>query len=178
MLIQIIKRAKDLSKVGELIKCMPDLELFLSENVDYEQFNSHDKYINAFLKLDDYDIWASIKMWANHSDKTISVLCNMLLERKLFKIELSDKPFTEAFRSKILSQLKTSQNVNNESIEYFYVEDIATNSAYQDSAQNINILSKDGKVIEISEASDLPTIKALSNIVKKYYICWANDVSL
>jgi hypothetical protein len=53
-----------------------------------------------------------------------------------------------------------------------------TNAAYLSEKQSINILTKDKKVKDIAEASDLPTIKALSNIVKKYYICWAKNVYL
>lgn len=37
---------------------------------------------------------------------------------------------------------------------------------------------KNGTILDISEASDLPTIKAMSNIVKKNYLCYANDVYL
>ena len=44
--------------------------------------------------------------------------------------------------------------------------------------ETINILTKNRNVIDIADASDLPTIKALSNIVKKYYVCWGKNVSL
>ena len=35
-----------------------------------------------------------------------------------------------------------------------------------------------GEVIDIMHAADLPNIKAISKIVKKYYLCWPKDVSL
>ena len=101
-----------------------------------------------------------------------------MLNRNLFKIELSDSPFTEAKKQSIISKVLLNKNIDSQTINYFFIENMATNSAYQDSSQNINILTKEGKIEEISVASDLPTIKALSNIVKKYYICWLNDVSL
>lgn len=178
MLIQIIKRAKAISKAGGQIETLPNLQLFIDKEVDYQQFNAEKKYIEAFLQLDDYDIWASIKIWANHPDYTLSTICKALLNRNLFKIELSDSPFSEAKKQSIINKVLLNKNIDNQTINHFFIENIATNSAYQHSSQNINILRKEGKISEISVASDLPTIKALSNIVKKYYICWLNDVSL
>ncbi|MES2797694.1 MAG: HD domain-containing protein [Bacteroidota bacterium] len=178
MLIQIIKRAKAISKEGGKVETLPSLQLFIDDEVDYQLFNNNPKYIEAFLHLDDYDIWASIKLWANHPDYALSTICKLLLNRNLFKIELADRPFSEAKKKLIIEQILNNKQINNQTIKHFFIENIATNSAYQHSSQNINILTKEGKIEEISVASDLPTIKALSNIVKKYYICWPKDVSL
>ena len=178
MLIQIIKRAKELANSNTPLQISPNLALFIENEIDLNQFSKEKKYIDAFLKLDDYDIWASVKQWATNTDFVLSTLCNNLIDRNLYKIELSDKPFSNEIKEKIKRQLLKNPNISNDTIHYFFIENIATNSAYLESSQNINILTKEGTVIEISEASDLPTIKALSNIVKKYYICWAKDVSL
>ena len=53
-----------------------------------------------------------------------------------------------------------------------------TNKAYIETSQKINILTKKGQVIDIAEAADLPNIKAISKIVKKYYLCSPKNVSL
>jgi hypothetical protein len=37
---------------------------------------------------------------------------------------------------------------------------------------------KSGEVLDIAHASDLPSIKAISKIVKKNYLCWPKNVSL
>ena len=44
--------------------------------------------------------------------------------------------------------------------------------------EKINILTKQGKIKDIAQASDLPNIKAMSKIVKKYYLCWPKNVNL
>jgi uncharacterized protein len=178
MLIQIIKRAKHLSASGIKVETLANIQLFIDNEVDLNLFKTDKKYLKAFLKLDDYDIWASIKTWVDHPDYTLSTICKLLLNRNLFKIELSDKPISETKKNIIKNKILANKQIDSETINHFLVENIATNSAYQNSSQNINILTKEGKVVEISAASDLPTIKALSNIVKKYYICWPNDVYL
>lgn len=178
MVIQIIKRAKDLTKKGEDLTLMPSLRVFIENEVDSKHFIAYPENLNAFLQLDDYDIWASIKLWASHSDFTISTLCKMLLNRRLFKIEISETPFNIKYVSGLKEKLLKLDGIDEESINYFFIENVATNSAYHDKNQNINILTKEGEIVEISDASDLPTIKALSKNVKKYYICWPKDVSL
>jgi hypothetical protein len=46
------------------------------------------------------------------------------------------------------------------------------------SDKEILILSKNGTVRGVTEAADLPNIKAMSKIVRKYYRCWPKDISL
>jgi hypothetical protein len=53
-----------------------------------------------------------------------------------------------------------------------------TNEAYISGGQPINVLMKDGRLLDIAQASDLPTIQAMSKIVKKNYLCWPKDLSL
>ncbi len=178
MVIQIIKRAKDLIKKGDSLFLMPSLKVFIENEIEIKHFNDNPIYLNTFMQLDDYDIWASIKLWANHSDFTLSKLCSMLLNRNLFKIEISNRPFTLEYIKGLKESVLKLKGIDDESINYFFIENVATNSAYHDKNQNINILTKDGQIVEISDASDLPTIKALSKNVKKYYICWPKDVSL
>jgi hypothetical protein len=58
------------------------------------------------------------------------------------------------------------------------VESQTTNAAYVTGEDQIKVKLKNGKVVDIVEASELPTIKALSKIVRKYYVCWSKTVSL
>ena len=128
--------------------------------------------------MDDTDIWACIKIWAKHPDKILSNICNRLLNRKLYKIIISDKPIETSVLEKIQNDLLLQDGINERNLSYFMVRGEITNEAYLSGKQNINILTKQHQVMDIAEASDLPTIKALSNIVKKYYICWAKNVYL
>jgi hypothetical protein len=128
--------------------------------------------------MDDTDVWGCIKVWAKHPDKLLSSISQMLLDRKLYKIILLDEPISDSFLEKIQIDLLSQENVYPEDIPYLMVQGHITNAAYLSEKQSINILTKDKKVKDIAEASDLPTIKALSNIVKKYYICWAKNVYL
>ena len=91
---------------------------------------------------------------------------------------ISDEPFENSFLEKIKNDFLNNESINEDNLSYFVIDGTISNEAYLSEKQAINILTKNKKVVDIAEASDLPTIKALSNIVKKYYICWAKDVYL
>jgi len=74
--------------------------------------------------------------------------------------------------------VKKNIGIGQDLVKYFVVEGSKTNSAYIGGGQQINILTKEGKIIDIANASDLPSIKAMRKIVKKYYLCWPKDLSL
>ncbi|MEA5140862.1 HD domain-containing protein [Arcicella rigui] len=178
MLIQIIRRARELIRAGETVFATPAFKLFLENDVSLDDFMGDIKYLKAFAEMDDYDIWACVKIWAKHPDKLLSNISNMLLERKLYKIIIQDTPFESSFLEKIQIDLLAQSGVEKEDLSYLMIQGNTSNAAYLSGKQNINILTKDKRVLDIAEASDLPTIKALSNIVKKYYICWAKNVYL
>lgn len=178
MLIQVIRRARELIRVGEKVFATPPFMLFLENDVSLDDFVGDPKYLKAFAEMDDYDIWACVKIWAKHPDKLLSSISNMLLERKLYKIIIQDTPIESSFLEKIQIDLLAQSGVEKEDLSYLMIQGNTSNAAYLSGKQNINILTKDKRVLDIAEASDLPTIKALSNIVKKYYICWAKNVYL
>ncbi|WP_394990230.1 HD domain-containing protein [Emticicia sp.] len=177
MLIQIISRARKLIKNGEDIFVTRPFSIFLKENITLTAFQTDDKYLEAFTKLDDYDIWACIKIWQFHSDKILSTICTDLLNRNLYKIRISNFPIEDSFIQSITQSL-TEKGIKEKDLEYFLIEGDVSNKGYVAGDETINILTKNKNVVDIADASDLPTIKALSNIVKKYYVCWGKNVSL
>jgi HD superfamily phosphohydrolase len=178
MLIQIINRAKTLLSQGVNIYCVPTLLPFLSTKVDSLLFKSNPEYLSLFAELDDTDIWACIKNWAKTEDKILSTLSQQLLDRKLFKIILSKKPIEQSTIETVKYELASKSNFKPEFYQNLMVSGITTNSAYISGKKQILIKTKNNGLIDIADASDLPTIKALSKIVKKYYLCWAKNVTL
>jgi len=178
MLISIIRRAKDLKKSGVSLFASPALETLLSQEISLKDFSTNKFVLNSFLKLDDYDIWGAIKIWADHEDLIISKLSTMLLNRNLFKIKLTTTEPDEAEISMIKHAIKEQYNLDEKDLHYYFSYGKVTNSAYIASQGEISILSKTGEVRDVVEAADLPNIKAMSKLVSKYYRCWPKDISL
>ncbi len=178
MLVLILKRAKELLQNGEIVNASEPLLYFLSNTIDYDTFVKEKKYLQYFTLLDDNDIWFCIKTWVNHTDIVLSNLSKMLLERRLFKIIISDKPISIEIKNKIKETVLENLKINKSDLKYFFHLDSTSNEAYVSGNKNITIISKNNQLEDIADASDLANIKALTNVVKKYYLCWAKDVSL
>ncbi|GAB3026673.1 HD domain-containing protein [Spirosoma pulveris] len=177
MLIQILRRARFLiQQMGpEAVFAPESFRLFLQDSISLADFRTNQTYLNAFTRLDDFDVWFCIKQWALHPDFVLSTLCQMLLDRKLFKIMLSTEPFAGELLVELEDQLN-QLGLSEEQRSYFLVEGQATNAAYLPSGDRISIKLKSGKVIDIADASDLSNIQVLTNIVRRYYVCWAKEL--
>lgn len=178
MLISIIKRAKRVTQKGEDLFATPALKLFLSQEFKTNDFEQRSDILEAFLDLDDYDLWGAIKIWSEHTDFVLSRLCQMLLKRQLFKIEISQDPVPVKEIERISGLVQKTYEVSADQAKYFYSTGQLTNNAYLSNDQKIMILSRSGEVRDVGEAADLPNIKAMSKIVRKYYRCWPKDISL
>jgi HD superfamily phosphohydrolase len=177
MLVNTVRRAQALVRSGEDIQMSNVLKLFLTNQFSLTDLGENPKLLHAFGQLDDNDIWGAIKNWKDSGDKILSLLSQMLLERKLFQIILSNDPIkknlVEEIKTSIIKKYKTLLAES----PYLFAYGTVTNEAYAQ-GQQINILTKSGELLDIAQASDLPNIKVISKIVKKNYLCWPKDVSL
>ena len=178
VLLKIFERVKDLLGTGHIDLPMPAvLQRFLGEEITLNRLEEEPDLLEMFVSLDDMDIWSAVKLWANHSDRILSVLSRSLLNRNLFKIKF-DKNYDLNILRNRLRQSWTQTGIQEEDQKYFFREGLIRSSGYDLHHSGIKILWKDGKCMEITEASELPTIRAISNIVEKNYLCYANDVYL
>ncbi|VAW11000.1 dNTP triphosphohydrolase, broad substrate specificity [hydrothermal vent metagenome] len=173
LLIRILKRAKELLKNGEELDCKGALFFFMTNKIDKENFSAD--VLDRFAQLDDVDILAAIKIWQHHDDFVLSRLCQMVINRKLLKVKLKNKSIDTAVFEKQFSQFKKEYGISNEETRYFVFTGKIENRAYDANRQNINILKKDGKIVDVAEASDHLNLVALSKAVVKYYICYPKN---
>jgi hypothetical protein len=134
--------------------------------------------LDNFIQFDDSDIAVSTKMWANHDDVVLSQLCQKMINRKLFKIEIQDKPFDEDKVDRLKKNMKQKYKLNDEEAGYFVFSDHIINKAYSAFDDKIQILFKNNEIKDITEASDMFNLSVLSKIVKKYFICYPKENSI
>ncbi|MCH2032978.1 MAG: HD domain-containing protein [Tenacibaculum sp.] len=169
LLVKVLQRAKELAKIGVELPTTESLRYFLYNTITDHNFN--DEALEVFSRLDDYDVFASMKQWCYHDDFVLSNLSKMIIERKLFSIEIQDKPFSEKKIEKLKLQLQETFDIPEEHIDYFVFLDTASNQTY-DVEKPIKILNKKGKTKDIVKASDHLNLKSLSKPVVKYYCCY------
>jgi len=176
MLVNILKRAKELALNGTELFATPALSLFLKHNYSKKDFISSPELLRQFVLLDDYDIMASIKVWMNHEDKVLSLLCRNMMERHLYKIQLQNKKFTETEKNTRLEKVMKKYQLTKKEAEYFVFTESVNNSAYNSSEIKINILYHNNVLVDVAKASDQLNIKMLSKKVTKYFMCFPKDI--
>jgi hypothetical protein len=177
MLVNIIRRAQALVRADEALQCSDGLNLFLKKNHTLHDFKENEQLLETFGGLDDNDIWGALKSWQNHSDNILSLLSRMLLQRNLIKVRLSIEPIKKTDIENIREAIMRKYSTFRSETSYLFSHGIVSNEAYGEGHQ-INILMRNGELLDIAQASDLPNIKAISKIVKKNYLCWPKNVSL
>lgn len=172
MLVNILRRAKFLASSGENLWASPTLSLFLNNSFRESDFASSGELLESFAQLDDTDILSAIKVWQSHPDPVLSYLCQSLIGRRLFKIEMNPEPFpaerVEELRDFVVKRFRISR----EDSDYFIIRSSIDNSAYSSEASPIKLLFKDGNVKDVADASDHFNLRALSKEVRKYFLCY------
>ncbi|MBB2150180.1 HD domain-containing protein [Pedobacter gandavensis] len=172
LLVKILERAKELASRGDTLFATPALQHFLKNDVNKADFFQDDSHLQAFFKLDDQDIVASVKVWREHADPILSKLCDMFISRNLYKVEISsDAPDPKRVQE---LQAKTAAllQLNEQEVNYFVFTDQIENRAYNAGSGNINILFKNNTIIDIAKASDLSNLKSLDKTVTKHILCY------
>jgi HD superfamily phosphohydrolase len=178
MVVNIIKRAQYLASAGEKIPASEALLFFLTGKYSTNELASDRNALDAFGQLDDNDVWGAIKLWRNHQDAILRDLSQKMMHREIFRIQLTQAPIKKSEAEKVRQKIQREFGVLQKEASFFFSHGSVTNEAYVSGGQSINILTKTGKILDIAQASDLPTIQAMSKIVKKNYLCWPKNLSL
>ncbi len=182
MLLNVLKRARQLIHAGEKLYATPTLKIFLENSFLSEDFRRNIEIegrpvLNWYTLLDDNDIFISMKEWQHHSDPVLSKLAECLTNRELFRIRMMDKPLSKKKEESLLALIREKIIADPEDAKYFLMSDVITNSAYNKHDENIFVLYKDHTIKELNEASDI-NLSVLSKAVRKYFVCYPKELDI
>lgn len=173
ILIKALTRAKELTANGETLFASPALQFFLKNEVDKIFFeNNKDDMLHHFTNLDDNDMWCALKVWTEHSDIVLSTLSKCLINRKLFKIEITDEPQSKDKIETSTQYYMDKMKVSRHEAQYFFSADAISTNMYNKVDDSIDILYNDGTIKDIAKASDMLNIELLSKTIHKYYFSY------
>ena len=175
MLINTLTRAKELATQGEKLFASPSLSYFLGKNVTLSDFQNNGEALHHFVDLDDNDIWSALKVWASHPDKVLSLLSNGMVNRKLFKIEITPKKQRASKVEEFVKKYESKYNLSEHEARYLISHDVITTNMYSEEEESIDILYNDGSIKDISLASDMLNPELLSKKIGKYYFAYLRD---
>jgi HD superfamily phosphohydrolase len=176
VLVKILTRAKELASQGAILFATPNFSFFLNNNISLSQLQQDTQVLDKYSQLDDFDVFTSIKVWANHQDTVLSTLCKQLVNRKLPAIEISNEPFSPLRLQQLSKEVIKHFAIDESLAQYFIFTDSVSNKAYTPEGFNINVLYRDGTTKDIVAASDLDNIQALTQPVRKYFLCYPKKI--
>ena len=173
VLVNMLKRAKFLTKEGHDVFASPALKYFLTNDVDAQWFSTHEDALRRYEDLDDSDLWSAMRAWKYHDDIILATLATDMLNRKIFKVIVNETPFTEEDITNVATPIATAMGISIEDTkEYMIHVSSIGKDMYDVNDDSITILYKDGHVKDISEASELLNVQLLSKKITKYFLCY------
>ncbi len=173
VLINMLNRAKGLIRMGQQVFASPALLYFLSNEVDKAWFDTHPEALANYSELDDSDLWSAMKVWKHHDDKILSTLATDMLDRHIFKVEVTEEPVDETHIATLAKEISAQMEISLDDAKH-YMMSLSTISKdmYNVDDDSIAILYKNGEIRDISEASELLNVQLLSKKIRKYYLCY------
>ena len=175
MLMLALKRAKELSRNGEILFASPAFRTFLQNDYDKDGFVKTEGILDKFCDLDDSDILNAMKAWRHHPDRVLSDLSSRLLDRKLFRIEMSNEPFSSEDIQERVDNIINRWALTEEEAKYYVSFDSVDNQPYIEGG--IMLKTKDGELVEFAKANDNLSVESLTRKVVKSFLCYPKDLS-
>jgi uncharacterized protein len=180
LLVNVLKRAKELALEGVDLYSTPALRFFLYNKIGHADLGFDNQFTTGliaanFTRLDDSDILVSAKYWVDNSDRVLSDLSRRLMQRDLFAIELQDSPFAESRVDELKSKAGFAIKVAEEFEDYYVFTNSISNLAYAPDAPEVKILLKNGGTADISTVSDMFDHRFLSERITKYFLCYPKE---
>ena len=172
ILVNALTRAKDLAREGYEVFASPALAYFLKNDIDARWFDCHDEALQMYAELDDSDIWSALKVWKHHDDKILSTLATDMLDRHLFKVEVTEERPTDEYMDDIAQRIADRVGIAKRDTHYMMTLTEIGKDMYDPDDDSIGILYKDGTVRDIAEASEILNVQLLSKKIRKYYLCY------
>ena len=172
LLVNVLKRAKEIALQGVDLFATPAFRYFLYNEVSFEAIEKDQKILGLFAQLDDFDIMASIKVWCDHSDVVLAQLSKQLINRQLFHVEIQATPFSDDYLDKMVDAYAKAKGLTNAEAKYFVYSGKLENEAYKLDRNSIMILLKDNSLADLTSISDQLTSSSIAKPVVKYFICY------
>ena len=175
MLINVLRRARKLYKQGKTLYLTPALEFFIRNTISIEDLESNSNALNQFIRLDDSDILTCLKYWIDNDDMILSALSNGLINRKLYKIEISNIPFKDVYILNKKHEISQKHKLNAEDLEYFVFQGTTSSELYTPDIDKIKIFYKNGDIVSVDEASEIIRISQNITSEEKFFFCYIRN---
>jgi HD superfamily phosphohydrolase len=180
LLVNVLKRAKELAMTGEDLFATPALRFFMYNNIGPAELGNNgiftpDHITFNFTRLDDSDVLASIKYWADDRDKVLRDLSRRLMTRDLLAIELQNEPFPGSRVDQLRDITADRLKISRELTDYYVFTEAISNLTYAPNEAEVMILLKNGTMAGISAVSDIFDHKLFLERITRHFLCYPKE---
>ncbi len=148
LLLNILKRAKEVYKKQTLNYISPELEYFYLKEPT-EQNIQDSELLSNFIALTDAVIDAHVQQWTSSKDTILSDLCHRMIDRNLYKsIDIKDDRMVQEYREELWRKYP---DLSEENLEYYCFETSTDTEFYKTAEKSIPILKKDGSIVKLED---------------------------
>jgi uncharacterized protein len=171
VLLNALRRARDLSAEDKLDFTLPSVSYFLTNHVTGEQIANSPDALHRFSQLDDLDVMVCLKNWQNETDFTLSYLSKSLIYRRLPGIIIQDVVPDKTVVNQIEQRVSERFNIDKPAAQYLVTTGALKNATYQSKNENIVIRKKSGELIDLAKASQNYNFVSVNTVATKYFVC-------
>ena len=121
----------------------------MEKDATLTDFENNGEALQHFVNLDDNDIWSALKVWTSHPDKVLSLLSDGMVNRKLFKIEITRKKQDPSRIEEFIKKYQRKYNLSEHEARYLISHDVIATNMYSQEEESIDILYNDGSIKDI-----------------------------
>lgn len=167
---------------GKLTNPSPALGYFLTEQPSARKGVTNEM-LEHYVRLDDNDVFQSIKYWQQSEDPILADLCKRFQSRSLFRTTFLNRKPTKKQKQEIKTKTqellkKRGLPHDNQAAGYYYSFDQSYSEAYKYEKEGIWILEEKNRAVEFSKAADTKNIIALTQPVVKPFVVHLKEIGM
>jgi hypothetical protein len=175
LLINILRRAQYLAAQGAQLFATPHFFRFLRKQYSLADFLDDPTLLHSFARIDDFDVFSSIKAWTEHEDRILSSLSRYLVDRKLFRIYQSSQPFEKEFIDNFSHTVERQLGLRPGEGQWFVATGTASTNIYDSKNAPVYLREASGRLTELSlKGNPLPP----EIVETRYYICYPRELDI
>ena len=167
LLVRFFDRATTLIRSNQHVETSDALGFFL-QRADVDLYEKR----NAFVALDDSDVWMMLKDALTSKDIVLSTLANMLINRKLPKIKLENEPFSEEGIAARKSSISIKHGLTDDEASYFIFSGSLEIQGYQQKENPIQLCNQNGLCSLFDTSPDTALLHTLTKKDTKYFLAF------
>ncbi|MGC8864173.1 MAG: HD domain-containing protein [Bacteroidales bacterium] len=173
LLINILRRAQFLASQGAELFATPHFLRFLRKQYTLADFHNDPTLLHSFARIDDFDVFSSIKAWTEHDDPILSRLSRYLVDRRLFRIYQSSEPINRQLIDKLMQAIEDEFNLPRGEGEWFISTGSISTQIYDHQHSPVFLKDSAGQLTELSLHGN-PLHPEM--VETRYYCCFPREL--